>query len=100
MAVLLVALTSWSWVIPAFGSVPEPCPMAGESESGGPCVVAPCPCDHGRAATLVAPPSFVMPAASRSTMPPDSASACRPDSLRPLTAGFPPPIEHPPTARR
>lgn len=102
-AALLVMLFAATPVVQAV-AVPEaaaPCPMAGGAPVDGPCVTAPCPCDHSAPGTLVRgaiPPATLVriatttrPVAARRRLavPPDATPR----------AGHPFQVDHPPSSR-
>lgn len=101
-AALLVVLFTATPVVQAV-AIPEtaPCPMAGGAPDAGPCVTAPCPCDHSAPGALVRgaiPPATLVgiatatrPAAARRRLavPPDATPR----------AGHPFQVDHPPSSR-
>lgn len=79
---------------------PEPCPMAAAMHDDGPCLSAPCPCDHSSQAVVTSQ-------ADPTALPRTHACTAPLASARPRVAplagaparGFPFPIDRPPTTR-
>jgi hypothetical protein len=99
LLVVFVTTSPFAGVV-GLGEAPEPCPMSVAMPDGAPCLMAPCPCDH-TTPPAVAPQSAptTLPLAQGAAAPTPTRRTCLPAAQPPLAAGFPHPIDRPPTTR-
>lgn len=102
-ALVLVVILTTSPLVEAWSlheTAPEPCPMAAAMHDDGPCLSAPCPCDHSSQAVVTsqADPT-ALPRTHACTAPLASARACVAPRAGVPARGFPFAVDRPPTSR-
>ena len=102
-ALLLVVILTTSPLAEAWSlhdAAPAPCPMAATMHGDGPCLSAPCPCDHSSQAVVTsqADPT-ALPGTHVCAAPLAVARPCVAALTGAPARGFPFPIDRPPTAR-
>ena len=102
-ALLVVVILTTSPLAEAWSlheTAPEPCPMAAAMHDDGPCVSAPCPCDHSSQAVVTsqADPT-ALPRTHACAAPLASVRPCLAPAIGPPARGFPFAVDRPPTRR-